>query len=340
MQKKWVILSSSAGALVIVLGVVAFMLFGQNNPVVKKIAGKFRATEDSEKKACPLDGLPTSEEKANAKPLGVMVENMSTIRPQSGLSKACIVVEALAEGGITRFLVIFNHRDAKSIGPVRSARPYYVAVAKGFNAVYAHVGGSTVGLQKIKEYAIDDLDQFKFASAYWRQSGRRAPHNFFTSTKKLRTESEKAGLTDASYDPFKFGDKKLDGKKASDIRIAFSSKAYNVQYKYDKKSNTYKRFNGGIKHVDANNNKQISPANIIVLRANTSALEGETLNIDIIGSGKGYLFRNGKYVAINWNKESASSQISFTDENDEEVKLTAGQIWVEIVKSDTKVEVQ
>jgi len=334
MQKKWV-LASSIGALVVAIAIVAFVLFGQNNKVIKNITK--RIAGGGSKAFCKIDGLPADEDNIDRKPLAVMIENYSTIRPQSGLSEACIVFEALAEGGITRFVAIFNHNDVKSIGPVRSARPYYVAVVKGFDAVYAHAGGSKVGLQKVREYDVDDLDQFRYSAAYWRQSGKKAPHNLFTSTEKLRKESEKAGFNDIAYDSFKMTKKKLKGKKAENIKIEFSSAAYEVKYKYDPKSKKYKRFNGGIKHTDANNSKQITPGNIIVLRADTSTLEGETLNIDIIGEGNGYLFRNGNFIDIKWRKEAADTQISITDEQDKEVKLAAGQIWVEIVEPETKV---
>jgi len=335
LKKKWFIISSGS-VLVIAIVVAGLFFFKPTNKLMKKITAKI--TRPNEPEAyCPIDGMPTTIEVAEQKPLALMVENLSTIRPQSGLSKACIVFEALAEGGITRFLAVFNHNAVKKIGPVRSARPYYVALATGFDAIYGHAGGSTVGLQKIKEYGVDDFD-YNHMAAYWRQSGIGAPHNLFTATSRLRSEAAKAGLTEANYTGFSFDEEKLAGKKATGIKVKFSSGAYEAKYIYDAKAKKYKRFNGGLAHTDANTKKQITPSNIVVVRAATSMYDALTLNVAIIGKGEGYFFRNGKAISITWEKKSADSQITFKDKEGEEVKFAPGQIWVEIVRPDTPVE--
>ncbi len=332
MNKK-IVIGTSVGVLAATI-IVVMAFTGQGNKIVKKLTKKI--TTGNSGPACPIDGLPTTQEKADRKPLGIMVENLAQIRPQSGLSKADIVFEALAEGGITRFLAVYGHNDVDKIGPVRSARPYYVALATGFDAVYAHAGGSTEGLQAIKDYGTDDFG-YDHMAAYWRQSGIGAPHNLFTSTKKLRSESEKAGLKSVDYDGFEFDKEKIKGKPAKKIEVNFSSGDYQVEWKYDKKANKYKRFNGGIAHTDANTGKQIAPTNIVVVRAQTSMFNALTLNIKIIGDGNGYLFRDGKQIPIKWKKDSAASQIVFSDQDDNAIEFNPGQIWVEVVRPETSV---
>jgi len=335
LKKKWFLISSGS-VLVIAIVVAGLFFFKPTSSLMKKVAAKI--TRPNEPEAyCPIDGMPTTIEVSEQKPLGIMVENFASIRPQSGLSKACVVFEALAEGGITRFMAVFNHNTVKKIGPVRSARPYYVALATGFDAIYAHAGGSTVGLQKVKEYGVDSFD-YNHMAAYWRQSGIGAPHNLFTATSKLRSEAAKAGLKDADYTGFSFDKEKLKGSKATGIKIKFSSAAYEVKYLYDAKTKKYKRFNGGNEHIDANTKKQITPSNIVAVRAATSMYDALTLNVAIIGKGEGYFFRNGKVIPIAWEKKAADSQITFQNKEGEEVKFAPGQIWVEIVRPDTPVQ--
>jgi hypothetical protein len=123
---------------------------------------------------------------ANRLPLGVIIENHNSVRPQSGLSKADIVYEALAEGGITRFLAIYLQEDS-TLGPVRSNRPYFLSWLSEYDAAYAHVGGSPDAQARIKEYNIKDLDQFFIgAPTYERVGYRAAPHNVYTNTEKLQ----------------------------------------------------------------------------------------------------------------------------------------------------------
>lgn len=335
MKKKWVVISST-GILVIAIGTVAALFFFQPaKDLVKKVSSSISNEPQAN---CPIDGMPTTADVAEGKPLAIMIENLASIRPQNGLSRACIVFEALAEGGITRFLAIFNHQEVDRIGPVRSARPYYVALAAGFDAVYGHAGGSTVGVQKIAEYGVDDLD-YSNMGAYWRQKGIRAPHNLFTSTTKFRSAAEKAGYEEVDYTGFNFSKKKLTGAPAKNIKINFSYGSYAVEYRYDVKTKKYMRFTGGLAHKDANNNKQIAPVNVVVVRAPTSMYNAITLKIDIIGTGDGYLFRDGVVKPITWTKEAADTQISFQDEKGQEIKFLPGQIWVEVVKEDTKVKI-
>ncbi|GAH19229.1 unnamed protein product, partial [marine sediment metagenome] len=140
--------------------------------------------------------LPEVKEKESpfgSRPLSIMVENSEGARPQSGLDKANIVYEVLAEGGITRFLAIFYDRDAEEVGPIRSARPYFVSKSLEHQAIYVHVGGSEEAYNFIKEEKIDDINEFVDFQPFWRSKNRKPPHNLYTSTIKLRKEANKLG---------------------------------------------------------------------------------------------------------------------------------------------------
>ncbi len=290
---------------------------------------------------CPLDGVKVESE-TKWRPVGVMVENLNSVRPQSGLDQACVVFEALAEGGITRFLAVFGHRESQEVGPVRSARTYYVALAKGLNALYAHCGGSTTAMAAIKKWEVTDLDQFRYAQAYWRMKGIPAPHNLYTSISGLREVAQKADFEiegNPTGWPHKKDKPQSERPLGQEITIDFSSPAYRVDYSYDRNSNTYLRKNGGKPHTDRITGKQLTAKNIVVLFVPTSfAPEGSgLLDIDIVGDGKSLIFQDGEVEQGNWQKYTADSPLEFLTEDGEEIKLNKGQTWVEIVKIDTPV---
>jgi hypothetical protein len=332
--------------LVIIIAVVAVAIASaayfliSNNPEFAKLARKAIPKSIQAGYYCKIDGVKIPEKDVDKKPLAVMVENMSTIRPQSGLSQACMVFEALAEGGITRFLVIYGgERSVKKIGPVRSARPYYVSIADAFNPVYAHCGFSTEGGKKIKGTGIDNFDQFYNPLSFWRDNSRKAPHNLFTSTKLLYRGAKKRGYSStANYNGFSFkSNEKKNSKKKQVIGINFSFSGYYVSYEYSPETNSYNRFNAHVLQKDANNNKTISPKNVIVIFAPTNNAIGDTLNINVEGTGKALYFIDGKTIKGSWEKPDASTQFTFYDSHQKVVRLNRGQTWVEVVKNNTEV---
>ena len=114
------------------------------------------------------------------------IDNITVARPQSGISKASLVYEAPVEAGITRFLAIYPEgEDVERIGPVRSARPYFLDWAAEFDALFVHVGGSPEALEKLRAYDMRDLNEFFNGAYFWRDRSRSAPHNTYTSTEKL-----------------------------------------------------------------------------------------------------------------------------------------------------------
>src|SRR5258708_23201857 len=130
------------------------------------------------------------------RPFVVVIENFLDSRPQSGLSQADIVYEALAEGGITRFLAVFQSQNAASIGPVRSARTYFNDWAQELGAIYAHVGGNSDALYYIKKGipGVSDADQFFNDPYFKRISSRPLPLNTYTSSDKLLALSQQHGF--------------------------------------------------------------------------------------------------------------------------------------------------
>jgi hypothetical protein len=100
---------------------------------------------------CPINGAKFTKAERDIwetrRPAAVMIENHLDARPQSGLSRADIVYEVVAEGGITRFMAVFycgGVADEVKMAPIRSARVYFVNLAAGYGQfpIFLHQGAA------------------------------------------------------------------------------------------------------------------------------------------------------------------------------------------------------
>lgn len=312
-------------------------------PAVKTVAKKVEPKTEVPKpatEASTLSGLQV-DPSVNKRPVtGVMIENSPEARPQSGLTSASVVFEAIAEGGITRFLALFQDTQPDYIGPVRSVRPYYLDWLQGFDAPVAHAGGSNDGLAKVKADKVKDLDQFANAKAYQRVNSRYAPHNLYTSTAKLDALEVEKGFTSSTFEGFaRKAESKSATPDAKSIDLTISGYYYNPHYDYDAASNTYKRSMQGKPHIDEKSGTQIAPkvviANIMQYKIIDSV--GHS-GYNTIGSGTSYIFQDGTVTIGTWEKTSSKSQIVFKDKSGAIIKLNPGQTWLAAVGDDTGVQ--
>ena len=286
---------------------------------------------------CPLDGEATGEQQSLRRPFAVMIENHPDARPQSGLSKACVVYETVAEGGITRFMAVFLHNDVGNIGPVRSAREYFADLAKQYDAVYAHCGGPTTIYDVIKNLGLADLDQYFNGDYFWRIKTRHAPHNLYTSTDFLRKGSEAHGYNQqVFFQKLNFkDDEPLEMRPATEtVVINFSKPLFLVRYDYDRQTNTYKRFMVGKPHIDPDNNRQISPKNVVIQYAPISNIADDPkgrMKVNLVGTGRGIVFQDGKTIQATWNRATVTDPTRYYDPTGIEIKLNRGQTWFEVV---------
>lgn len=290
-----------------------------------------------------IDGSLVAIPEANLYPIGVMIENLPAARPQSALIKANLVYEALSEGGITRFLAFYATSEAISeIGPVRSARSYYLDWAKELNALYAHIGGSPQAIVDIKKYDIFDLNQFFNSQYFWRAKTVPAPHNVFTSSKLLVLAlRDKQAAEMGNYKPWLFKDDAvLDERptEAKTIKIDFSSFSYQVEYQYQKESNEYLRLQAGAPHLDKSGT-QIKAKNVVVQFVKTRLADEQRLAMETTGEGEALVFLDGSSIVAKWSKQTREDRTRFYHkDNGEEIEFNAGTTWVEIVPSDRQIE--
>lgn len=293
-----------------------------------------------------LTGLEITEEQSQKRPVVVMLDNHYLARPQAGLSEADVIYEILAEGLITRYMAVFQSVDPALVGPVRSARPYFIEKALEFEPLYMHVGGSMQALADIKSYNMGDLDGLNIGGEnYFRLDHKIYPstyeHSMYASIENLRSLAEKRGYyTEVEFVglPITPIFKSIEGSVAENIKIIYKqanssdSVGYYIGYEYDEAQKNYLRYVNGEAHLDEESEIHLRADNILI-QENTHIVLDEKLrkDIDIIGSGEGYYFNRGEMIEITWKKDSARGQTSYYKADGSELLLNPGITWVQVV---------
>ncbi len=289
---------------------------------------------------CPLDGSIVSDASMlKRRPILIKVENHPDARPQSGLDKADVVIEAMAEGGITRFAAVFWCRDVEEIGPVRSGRLQDLTFAAEYDAIFAHVGGSDAWMEA-KTSTLADLDQFAFGDTYWRSADRDAPHNVYTTTERLHKTAAAEGLEKTvSIDAWKFKSAQPGAGKITSVKIPYGAQCA-CSYSYDKATNKYLRYVEDEPFLDKPTGAQIAPKNVVIMYVDYDSSDfGEEYGLggrdvmQLIGEGKAVVLRDGQAVTGRWTKADASSRTMFIDDNGQPITFNRGQTWIEIIPS-------
>lgn len=323
--------------------------------------------------SCPLNGELYSKQQKQwwekHRPLGVMVENHQNARPQSGLSGADVIYEAVAEGGITRFLAMFYCQDPGEIGPIRSARTYFIDFASeyGESPLYVHVGGANQpgpadALSQLGDYGwtgYNDINQFSIGfPTFWRDYDRLGhpadtEHTMYSTAQKLwdfaassrgLAATDKDGVSwSKGFTEYSFKDDASTSNRplSQKVHLEFwtGDPNYYIDWNYDPKTNLYKRNNGGVAQIDRDVNKQLTAKTIVVLSMlELSANDGYENNIHLLyrtkGSGKATIFMDGKKISGTWTKDSRTSRTILTDTSGNEIKINRGLIWFEILPTD------
>jgi len=332
---------------VLILGVVGYVVYKRYFSPEKIATVNIKK---SDKIANGLDGTLVSPDLANRHTLGIIVENHPDARPQVGLDKASIVYEAISEGGITRFLAMYGPNNADKVGPVRSARTYFVDWVSEYNAFFAHCGGNLDALDKVKSDNILDLDQFAVGdAAYWREPkpGIASEHTLFTSTDKLyNVAKEKNWPQAADFQAYKFIKEQTKGTTAGKVTIDFSSASYKVDWSFDSATGNYLRNMAGAAHKDATSGEQLTAKTIIIQsverREATTSIGENGWAMTAIGTGKAIVISNGTKTDATWKKDARTSRTLFYDAQNKEIQYLPGKFWIEITPPDVfdKVKVE
>ena len=291
-----------------------------------------------------LTGLPIDAALVDNRPFAVTINNMHRALPQSGIRQADIYYEALAEGDITRFVLLFMEFDSEKIGPVRSTRDYYGAIALDNDAIYFHHGGSPGGYTFARTY-LDAVDGMRDTQCYWRDPERYAiksmiEHSSYTSAERIKDavlrNEFRTKRGDPPYVRFDFYENPAtpeDSEKAESITVPFSG-SQSPRFEYDEELNVYWRFQAGGEHIDEETDEQISVTNIIIQLASISVIDTQgRRQVDLVSNGAGYIITNGHIAPITWEKTGLDSPTEFFDAAGEPLKLNKGKTWICILQN-------
>ncbi len=295
--------------------------------------------ETKEVENYPLTGLEAQGE--INRPVAVMVNNQNEARPQSGLSQADLVIEALAEGNITRFMAIYQSEEPDVVGPVRSAREYFFDLAKAYDAIYVYHGSAKFIQKILDDSGVDYLNGAKYDDngvLFKRESFRRAPHNSYLQYAAVFDQAEKL-----SYDltnqttalPFIDGED-LIGESVTEFQVPYSSSNDPlISYKYDSEQAKYSRFEKE-QTVELDSDEPVLLDNVFVIEAKHSIIDDEGRRfIDLTSGGKGMLFQKGKAQKVDWINEGGKI-IPVKEELD--VGFIPGKTWINIIPDEIGID--
>ena len=285
----------------------------------------------------------------NDRPIAVMIDNHSDAWPQAGLQKAYMVYEIIVEGGETRLMALFKGQNLEKIGPVRSARHYFVDYAMENDAIYVHFGESPQADKDIKKYSINEIDGIaEDGTTFWRVKDKTSPHNAVTSTAKLleSAKNKKYKTTSSEESVLNYVTEEMnleEGQGAVSVTIPHSQ-LQTVKYQYDEDNQVYERYARGKEQTDWDTKEAITTKNIIITFCDNYTLS-DTENkgrqgLTNIGTFDGYYITNGKAIKIKCIKNAREEQTIYQDLEGNEIKVNDGNTFVHICPTSAKVTLE
>ncbi len=340
-------------AVVFLTGVLLLIWFGYqfvigNSP--KTAIENLISNEQTDDLGCDhrrlIDGVCVEKKKEiDPEIIAVMVENHVHARPQSGLVDAAIVYEAPVEANYSRFMLVYpKDEDVKKVGPVRSARPYFLDWLSEYgNPMYMHVGGSPAALDLIKEHKIFNLNEFYRGWYYWRSKDRFAPHNTYTSSELWNkawddyyVETETTSTKPWAFDIVEPCIE--DESCVHELDVTFLAPNYKASWKFNTTTLQYERYQVGKRHVDQDL-RPIIVDTIIVQHVKSTVLDAiGRLEIETLGTGPVSVFKDGLKIDGAWVKTDRKQKTRWLDSDGNDITLKPGKIWIEVVNQRAQVE--
>ena len=287
--------------------------------------------------------------KGNDRPIAVMIDNHDDAWPQAGLQRAYMVYEIIVEGGETRLMALFKGADdVEKIGPVRSARHYFIDYAMENDAIYVHFGESPQASSDIKKYSIAEIDGIsEDGTTFWRVKDKKAPHNAVTSMENLikSAKNKNFRMTSSEESVLNYVADEVnleEGQGAVSVTIPHSQ-LQTVKYEYDEENKVYERFARKEAQVDWDTDEPITVKNIIITFCDNYTLSDAEnkgrQGLKNIGTFDGYYITNGKEIKIKCIKNARDEKTIYQDLNGNEIDVNDGNTFVHICPTDADVEI-
>lgn len=368
-KKLTIILIALAG--LIILGISLFYYFGiyKYKPYIKpseiiNLSNEYLISErviqilpqiptpkplEPRTEVSPINGvLFTKSEMSKLKqrrPVAVMINNHVEARPQSGLNSADVVFEALAESGITRFLAIFWSEAPKKVGPIRSARQYYLEWLSPYDPLYIYDGCADTDNPKTDAcgnvYAYKIKKIATIGAWRWNDGVRYAPHNEYSSLFSAWEYAEEKNwdsFPDVEGWKFKKDAKVEDRGSKSKVKITFHERinnggVYDSVWTYDSKKNIYLKETGGRVHIDQESNTQVYAKNLILQEVEyTPAYDDKgRIILTTIDEGKATYLFDGKITTGKWKKTARTDRTTYYDSSGNEMIFNRGRVWISAI---------
>jgi len=291
----------------------------------------------------PLNGAAVLPKSVKHRVTAVMIDNYPyDARPQSGLRFADIVYEVEAEGGITRYMALFLENSPAKIGPVRSARLYFVDLARPYDPYFAHAGENDDVWEPLKELragGFADMEEILIAGdGFWRDDTRDMPHNLYTSVARLRKSGANLGWPDTPYKRAGFAFSAPSPVSAAPgITLDFWMH-YSVRYVYN--SGSYVRSIGGVAQHDLDDPRPYRVADVIVVWIPATVLDSlGDLKMSVYGDYPALLIRDGIVTQGTWSAAGPTSLPRLLDAGGSDMRLEPGQIYIEVMPQGGRVTV-
>ena len=295
----------------------------------------------------PLTGEAVAQE-SDSRPYAIMLNNHKDALPHCGVGAAGVIYETCVEGGMTRYMALFSDPAAAGpIGSVRSARPPFVDIVHGYDAIYSSASAAQNVLDMISEQDLDYINAL--SSGYFYRDEERLEymayeHTLFIEGKDLVKLAQENGMRlnrkpDASYgltfdDSAAFG-----GAPAERIDISFQDGGKQTHAVYDPQKNAYTLNQYDMEYVDGNTDEPVLFRNVLILNANRWVLSnGVHVQMDTVGEGTGYYARDGKLVPIKWSRSDVSDPFTYTYEDGKPLTFGVGKTYVAVIQDGAPVE--
>lgn len=284
----------------------------------------------------PLRGTSVPAGTLNHASIAAKIDNHWDARPQIGLETTDLVFEELVEGGITRYVAVWQSVIPELLGPVRSIRPMDPDIVSPFGGIICYSGGQQRFIDLMRNTPVYNAihGQQDTESTFYRTTTKSAPHNVVVKAQELLAQHKDIAAPQQQFAysldvPSSTAAK--EGTPTGVVNYRFSTGFYGT-WTYNATTGLFYRAQQGDKDLDSNG-KQLTATNVVVVRVGV-VNDGGVPKTQLFGGGEAWVSSGGGTVHGSWSKSSATSPIRLLDDSGVTIRLAAGNSWIELVPSD------